>query len=338
MRIFEITDLEKRQNSREHGEALEKTGFWGNAGAGCIFIAKSTGRILLNHRSKYVEQPNTWGVWGGAIDRGEDPKEAVRREASEEAGFNIGNNAIIPLYVFKSGTFQYSNFAVMVDDEFEPNPGEEDAWETQGWKWCDLNDFPSPLHFGVEALLKDAASMATIKKLSTPDMNLTEGKIAPLYHGTTIFDAVQILKSGVIKPSEYTGHVSLTRNPKLWFGDGEAGFGNVQFVIDQHKLSHNHKIRPTDYYFNGEAESDSPLYDEENSIRNRRSESEERVNKAISLKYVKEIWISNSVEDDYRSESEEQDDDFIMVELKRDLNAIIKYAKMKNIPVKYMKK
>ena len=49
-------------------------------------LALDTGRILLPHRSQAVEQPGTWGTWGGAIDGKEQPKTAALRELREEAG------------------------------------------------------------------------------------------------------------------------------------------------------------------------------------------------------------------------------------------------------------
>src|ERR1044072_6312895 len=38
-------------NDRAHLEAMKKTGFWGEQGAGCIFLARDTGRLLLAPRS-----------------------------------------------------------------------------------------------------------------------------------------------------------------------------------------------------------------------------------------------------------------------------------------------
>ncbi len=163
MRYYEII----KENDDEHSETLKSTGFWGKAGAGCIFFARDTKRILLNHRSSYVEQPNTWGVWGGAIDGRETPLEAVKREAYEESGQRITNDQIIPIYVFhdtKSG-FKYYNFIVTVDREFTPNIPAESQWETSGWRWIDYGDWPKPLHFGVGAILNDPKSVDTIKNL-----------------------------------------------------------------------------------------------------------------------------------------------------------------------------
>ncbi|CAM6054457.1 unnamed protein product [Sphagnum tenellum] len=88
------------KDDADHFDALEKTGFFGSAGAGCLFVARDTGRFLFSHRSQHVEQPGDWAGWGGAIDSGEDPVEAVKREVHEEAGYN-GKMDLIPIHGFK---------------------------------------------------------------------------------------------------------------------------------------------------------------------------------------------------------------------------------------------
>jgi len=143
----------------EHQDALDKTGFWGAQGAGSLIMARNTQRFLIAHRSRAVEQPGTWGTWGGAIDKGEDPETAARREVIEEAG-HAGHLVMLPLYVFVKGTFRYSNFLAIVDDEFKP----ELNWETQGFRWCQWGQWPKPLHFGLAAVFNDSASVATMKK------------------------------------------------------------------------------------------------------------------------------------------------------------------------------
>lgn len=110
-------------------------------------------------------EPHTWGVWGGAIDEGESPVEGATREALEELG-TISIEKRIPLYVFKSGEFRYSNFLFIVSDEFEPSPMPEHAWETEGHTWATVGDWPDPLHPGLKALFSDPRSMAKIKSFS----------------------------------------------------------------------------------------------------------------------------------------------------------------------------
>lgn len=144
-----------------HGQALEETGFWGRQGAGCIVLAQSTGRILLPLRSDSVQEPGTWGVWGGAIDEGQSPSESVVRELQEEAGYTGQIVAEEPLYVFrdKGSGFTYYNFLLVIPDEFSPDLN----WETERAQWFDINELPRPQHFGLSALLRDPASAATIK-------------------------------------------------------------------------------------------------------------------------------------------------------------------------------
>lgn len=157
------------EDENDHVETLAQTGYWGRAGAGCLIMARSTGRILIPLRSAYVEQPNTWGTWGGAIDQGEDPAEAVQREVHEEAGIRPANLQVIPLYTFRDGDFSYYNFLAVVNEEFEPYLN----WETQRAEWVRFGDWPHPLHFGLKGLLQDRPSFQTMKEIAenfaTPD-------------------------------------------------------------------------------------------------------------------------------------------------------------------------
>jgi 8-oxo-dGTP pyrophosphatase MutT (NUDIX family) len=141
-RILKLAGLLEEDNHSNHQNALNNTGFWGKAGAGCLFFATSTGRFLLNHRSNYVLEPGEYGVWGGAIDRGETPEGAVKREVREEAGYH-GAYKLIPIFVFQKGNFRYSNFIAVVSEEFKPNLD----WESQGFVWTSFDNWPSPLHF-----------------------------------------------------------------------------------------------------------------------------------------------------------------------------------------------
>lgn len=139
------------ENDAEHQAELEKTGFWGKQAAGCIFMARDTGRFLIAHRSPYVQEPNTWGTWGGAIDSNEDPEQAVRREVQEEAGYH-GPLLLKHLWTFKHPSgFQYHNYLAIVQNEFEPKLD----WETQGYAWVEKGQWPQPLHPGLAGLLKN---------------------------------------------------------------------------------------------------------------------------------------------------------------------------------------
>ena len=139
------------ESDAEHAAALEKTGFWGKQAAGCIFLARDTRRYLIAHRSPYVQEPNTWGTWGGAIDSGENPEAALRREIGEEAGYH-GPLLLKHLWTFKhSSGFQYHNYLAVVATEFEPQLD----WETQGFAWVAKGEWPRPMHPGFAKLLQN---------------------------------------------------------------------------------------------------------------------------------------------------------------------------------------
>lgn len=144
----------------DHAEALVRTGFWGSRGAGAIVMARSTGRVLLAHRSEEVQQPGTWGSWGGAIDRDEDPIAAIPRELQEEAGYQGDILHTLPLFVFRKDSFSYENFLILIEDEFTPVLN----GESQNADWFSLGEWPDPLHFGLSHLFADEVSVETIKR------------------------------------------------------------------------------------------------------------------------------------------------------------------------------
>jgi len=69
--------------------ALDHVHWGANGGAGLLLRyrpADSEPRYLLTLRSRWVDEPATWGIPGGAIRDGESPEEAARRETVEEIG------------------------------------------------------------------------------------------------------------------------------------------------------------------------------------------------------------------------------------------------------------
>lgn len=71
--------------------------------AGIILIKDK--KILLQHRTDDAPVlPGYWGFFGGCVEQGETPEEAVRREAFEELGYVLKNPKLILTVERKSGT------------------------------------------------------------------------------------------------------------------------------------------------------------------------------------------------------------------------------------------
>jgi 8-oxo-dGTP pyrophosphatase MutT (NUDIX family) len=172
MKTFENFNIEDLKNLRGSGKNInisydmydndQDKPFWGNVGAGVLPISTS-GKILVALRSEYVNEPNTWGVWGGKLDDAEDIQQTCKREFIEETNY-LHSIELIPAYVFKTEGFEYHNFIGIVEQEFEPTLN----WETQDFKWCSFDKLQDlePKHFGLENLLKDPKSLKLIKQYS----------------------------------------------------------------------------------------------------------------------------------------------------------------------------
>jgi 8-oxo-dGTP pyrophosphatase MutT (NUDIX family) len=145
-------------------EAGETGRFWGEQGAGILPIAQDTGRLLLALRSANVNEPRTWGIPGGAIDPGEDPKTAAKRELVEELSYTGPIGRIVPAYVFKEKEFKYHNFIAVVPSEFQV--GYLD-WETDEARWFTYEEAQNlNLHFGVRTLFQKSSKL--IKSFISP--------------------------------------------------------------------------------------------------------------------------------------------------------------------------
>ena len=108
-------------------------------------------------------QPGTWGTIGGAIDTGEKPEEAVLREVREELGFHATADNLQLCYIFRDERtlFTYHNYVVLADEEFVPTSN----WEVSDHTWLEFGQWPSPLHFGMEAWLRDIEGELVLRDL-----------------------------------------------------------------------------------------------------------------------------------------------------------------------------
>ncbi len=119
-----------------------------NVAAGVLFLAKDTGRCLLQLRNSDKRFKNTWGFWGGMLEKGETPYECIQRELTEEIGFVPELAKLNPIDVYQSRDkqFYYYSFVAVVDHEFSPKLNGESA----GYAWVNIGVWPQPLHNGAK--------------------------------------------------------------------------------------------------------------------------------------------------------------------------------------------
>lgn len=167
-------------------EIAPKEGYWGRQGAGAIYLSKKTWRFLFGLRSDMVNEGGTWGGFGGKVDEGENPKQSVMRELEEETGYN-GSLSLYFLYLYEDEGFKYFNYIAVVPDEFEPRLN----WENDDYKWVEFGDWPQPLHFGTEEMLRH--SLGKLKSLYDARQNLKEA--------TNPQNQIKLNKLGLVPPN-----------------------------------------------------------------------------------------------------------------------------------------
>lgn len=114
--------------------------------SGALFISSKTRRVLLNLRAPYKTHRYEWSLFGGMIDEGETPKEALDRECAEEMGFvpDVTKTYPFDIYESRDKNFRYYTFVCVVDEEFVPVLNAESI----GYAWLNLGTWPKPMHSG----------------------------------------------------------------------------------------------------------------------------------------------------------------------------------------------
>ena len=131
--------------------------------SGGLFLAKDTKRFLFLLRNQ-GKTAGTWGIVGGKKEQSDaTPYAALEREISEEVGKTPTIRKTIPLELFSSEDqrFYYHTYILIIDKEFIPTLNEEHV----GYAWCDLNQWPKPLHQGVKRSLTNRTNKTKIELL-----------------------------------------------------------------------------------------------------------------------------------------------------------------------------
>jgi 8-oxo-dGTP pyrophosphatase MutT (NUDIX family) len=80
---------------------------WGLFGAAGLLLRHGD-LVLLQHRALWSHHGGTWGLLGGARNRGETPEQAAQREAAEEAGLDPDAYTVTGSYVDDHGGWSYT--------------------------------------------------------------------------------------------------------------------------------------------------------------------------------------------------------------------------------------
>lgn len=134
-----------------------ETGRWGNQGSGLLFTTGE--KILLLHRSPYVEEPGTWGIPGGAVPQTssgkfKDPLVSARTETREELG-TLPQHQVVDQYVYEEDRFRYVTFVAKVSEQTARRFRPTFNWENDDFGWFTRDELADlDLHFGVVELLR----------------------------------------------------------------------------------------------------------------------------------------------------------------------------------------
>jgi len=127
------------------------------SGAGCLVLAKRTGRFLFCLRSQSVSSGGTWSLWGGKAEPGETPVQTALREVREETGF-VATERPFHIHRLEERRFTYDTFLLPVEDEFCPIRSRE----SDGHAWLPIENIPCPMHWGLEQLLADRTAVRRV--------------------------------------------------------------------------------------------------------------------------------------------------------------------------------
>jgi 8-oxo-dGTP pyrophosphatase MutT (NUDIX family) len=171
-KLIDLSDFYKTGGlvKMENGGVVDVERFTKSA-AGVLLVAKKTGRVLLLRRGLACVEPDKWSMVSGGIESGESPEVAVKRELMEETGYVDDVNLKLA-NIYDAGSFGFYNYVGFINDEFVPVLN----YENTDYKWVQLSDLPSPLHFGL---------LEFISAVDLAKIILLDNVVA--YHGTRGF-------------------------------------------------------------------------------------------------------------------------------------------------------
>jgi 8-oxo-dGTP diphosphatase len=114
-----------------------------------FILYTSSGHILLQHRTDDAFRlPGYWAFFGGGIEKGENPTEALKREIQEELSYQVQNPKFLLAQKVRDGendTTKYVFVEQYQDQPLQLGEGQAMGWfspdETHGLKMIDHDRF-----------------------------------------------------------------------------------------------------------------------------------------------------------------------------------------------------
>jgi 8-oxo-dGTP diphosphatase len=130
---------------------------WGLFGAAGLLL-RHRDLVLLQHRALWSHHGGTWGLLGGARNRGETPERAAQREAEEEAGLAPDSYTVTGSYVDDHGGWSYTTVIGRAAEAVLPTGL---TGETLEVRWVPADHLDNlPLHPGF------AATWSTVRAIA----------------------------------------------------------------------------------------------------------------------------------------------------------------------------
>ncbi len=101
-----------------------------------FILYTSSGRILLQHRTPDAPRlPNYWAFFGGGIEPGEGPSDALTREVIEELSYQVQDPQFLMTQIFREGEDENTKYVFV--ERYEDQPLELGEGQAMGWFFPD---------------------------------------------------------------------------------------------------------------------------------------------------------------------------------------------------------